>query len=110
MQVYEILEINQQDDPLLTEGNHGYTQDARNVIVVDKALHESKKRVTVWHEILHATRFTFETSRPRRQAEYEEWEHHFIGLWENSLLMVLKDNPELTKWLLENTNSSEQNL
>lgn len=103
-QVYEIIELNPKDDALLTDGSSGYTQDARNVIVIDKFLHESKKKVTVWHEVLHATRFTFENTRPRKQAEYEEWEHHFIGIWENSLLMVLRDNPELTKWLLENTN------
>lgn len=101
-QVYEIIELNPKDDALLTDGSSGYTQDARNVIVIDKFLHESKKKVTVWHEVLHATRFTFENTRPRKQAEYEEWEHHFIGIWENSLLMVLRDNPALTKWLLEN--------
>jgi len=33
--------------------------------------------------------------------EYEEWEHHFISVWENPILMVLKENPELTQWLLE---------
>jgi len=39
-------------------------------------------------------------------VEYEEWEHHFISLWENSVLMVLKENPELTKWLLDENSES----
>ena len=97
VQVFQIVELASKQDPLLAESNHGYTQDSRNII--DKDMHESKKRVTVWHEIMHACRFVFETERPRPKAEFDELEHHFIGLWENSLLMVLKDNKELTEWL-----------
>lgn len=104
IQVFQIVEHHPKDDPLLTEGNYGYTQDARNIIVIDKSMHESKKRVTVWHEIMHATRFIFETERPRKLTEYEDWEHHFIAVWENSLLMVMKDNPKLMQWLLDSSN------
>jgi len=100
IQTWQIQQLSEKEDTLLAEGNCGYTQDVRNIIVIDKNLHESKKKVTVWHEVMHATRFTFEPTQPRKQAEYEEWEHHFIAVWENSLLMVLVDNPELTKWLL----------
>lgn len=98
--MWDIVQHRQLDDPLLTEGNHGYTQDARNIIVVDRELNESKKKVTVWHELMHATRFTFETGEVKK-SDYDAWEHHFIAIWENSLLMVLRDNPELTAWLLE---------
>lgn len=102
VQVFEIVEHNPKDDPLLAEGSLGYTQDSRNIIVLDKFQHETKKKVTVWHEIMHASRFTFENNRPKHKTEYEDWEHHFISVWENSLLMVLRDNPKLTKWLLDN--------
>ena len=62
---------------------------------------ERAKRVTVFHELLHACRFIFQNDSPSKKMEYEEWEHHFISVWENPILMVLKENPELTQWLLE---------
>jgi Zn-dependent peptidase ImmA (M78 family) len=99
-QEYLIVQHNIKGDPLLTEGNYGYTQDARNIIVIDQDLHESKKKVTVFHEVMHAARFIFENEKPKKNADFDELEHHFIALWENSLLMVLRDNPELTDWLL----------
>jgi hypothetical protein len=99
-QEYLIVQHDVKADPLLTEGNYGYTQDARNIIVIDQDLHESKKKVTVFHEVMHAARFIFANEKPKKTADYEELEHHFIALWENSLLMVLQDNPELTDWLL----------
>lgn len=98
--MWDIIEHTQQTDPLLAEGNLGYTQDSRNVIVIDKDQSESKKKVTVWHELMHSARMTFDTDDTRK-LDYEGWEHHFIGVWENSLLMILRDNPDLTKWLLE---------
>jgi hypothetical protein len=49
---------------------------------------------------MHAARFIFENEKPKKTADFDELEHHFIALWENSLLMVLRDNPELTEWLL----------
>ena len=101
LEVWTIVEHDIKADPLLTEGNYGYTQDPRNIIVIDKDLHESKKRVTVFHELMHAARMVFETGEPKKGADYEELEHHFIAVWENSLLLILRDNPELTEWLLD---------
>lgn len=99
-QEYRIVELSVQDDPLLADNTHGYTQDQRNIIVIDKDLPETKKKVVVFHELLHACRFIFQGEVPSKKADYEEWEHHFIGLWENSMPMVLKENKELREWLL----------
>ena len=98
--MWDLLQLDTQSDPMLNEGNLGYTQDSRNVIVIDRNQPESKKKVTVWHELMHAARFTFDTGA-KEKMDYEAWEHHFIGVWENSQLMILRDNPELTEWLLE---------
>jgi hypothetical protein len=98
--MWDIVQHHSKADPLLTEGNYGYTQDFRNIIVIDANLNESKKKITVFHEIMHAARMTFVTDAPKK-ADYESWEHHFIGIWENSMLMILRDNPKLTEWLLE---------
>ena len=99
-QMWDIKELSVSADPLLAEGNLGYTQDSRNIIVIDKDQSESKKKVTVWHELMHAARMTFDADDTKK-LDYEGWEHHFIGVWENSLLMILRDNPKLTEWLLE---------
>jgi len=100
-QQYRIVQLSTQEDPLLADSSHGYTQDSRNIIVIDRDLPETKKRVTVFHELFHACRFIFKNDPTPKKMDYEEWEHHFINLWQDSMLMVLKDNPELTQWLLE---------
>ena len=100
-QQYRIVQLTSKDDPLLADSSAGYTQDSRNIIVIDRELGESKKRVTVFHELLHACRFVFDNSPPDKKGSYEEWEHHFIGVWENSVLLVLQQNLELTAWLLD---------
>lgn len=99
-QEYKLVELSVQDDPLLADNTHGYTQDQRNIIVIDKDLPETKKKVVVFHELLHACRFIFQGDPPSKKADFEEWEHHFIGLWENTIPMVLKENKELREWLL----------
>ena len=97
--MWDIVELKPQDDSMLTDGSYGYTDDNRNIIVLNVNQPQTKKKVTVFHELLHAARFTFDTGQVKKRT-YEEWEHHFIGVWENSMLMILRDNPELTKWLL----------
>ena len=98
--MWDIVELKPQDDSMLTDGSYGYTHDNRNIIVLNVNQPDTKKKVTVFHELMHAARFTFETGQPKKQT-HEDWEHHFIGVWENSMLMILRDNPELTRWLLE---------
>lgn len=88
------------NDGLLNENNYGYTLDQGNLIVVSSDISISKQKVTLVHEILHAARMIFEgTSAPKKKADYEEWEHHFVSIFENTFLIVLQDNPELIEWL-----------
>jgi hypothetical protein len=47
------------------------------------------------------------STKPQAGAEYGEWEHYFIGIFENSLLAVFQDNPKLTKWLLQGEESEK---
>lgn len=101
IQKFKVVQLAKEQDPLLSDSNYGYTQDTRNCIVIDRNLDETKKRVTVFHELLHACRFVFDNSPLDKKGSYEEWEHHFIGVWENSVLLVLQQNPELTAWLLD---------
>lgn len=99
-QVFDIVWRKRKDDATLHEGNYGYTLDEANLIVIDIDIHKTKKQVTLLHEIMHAARMTFDNeAKPGPKASFEEWEHYFIGVWENSLLLVLRDNPDIVRWL-----------
>lgn len=101
-QVFDIKETTRKHDGMLNEGNYGYTQDDRNLIVIDADLHISKKRLTVLHEVLHAARMAWDNSvKPRKGDDFDTWEHYFIGIYESSILLILRDNPDLLDWLLE---------
>lgn len=100
-QVFDIIERSQKEDGMLNDGSYGYTLDTKNTIVIDKDVHLSKKQVTLLHEIMHAARMVFESpTKPSKSATYEDWEHFFIGVWENSLLMILRENPDIVNWLI----------
>lgn len=102
MQIFDIIERSAKQDGMLHDGSYGYTLDSKNMIVLDKDMHPSKKRVTLFHEVMHAVRMVYEnTTKPSSKATFEEWEHHFIGVWENSLLIVLRENEDLLDYLLE---------
>jgi hypothetical protein len=94
--VTEIKRKNQSDNE-----HYGFTNDRDASITIDSEMPNSVKRVTLLHEILHAIRFTFGGSySPSKGTTYEEWEHYFIGLYEEPMTMVLRENPELVKYLL----------
>lgn len=99
-QVFEIVLRDRRDDGMLNEGSLGYTLDTENLIVIDSALSATKKRATLLHELLHAIRMVFGTSiKPSKRDDFEAWEHYFIGLYEEGLLIVFRDNPELIDYL-----------
>jgi hypothetical protein len=61
------------------------------------------KRVTLFHELLHAIKITFGGSyQPGKGTSFEEFEHYFIGLYEEPVILMLQDNPELLEFLLAN--------
>jgi len=99
-QVWEIHEESRKtayDDEV-----YGFCKNKESAIVVDAGLPLSLKRVTLLHELLHAIRFTYGGSfAPNKSTSYNEWEHYFIGLYEEPVLSMLRDNPELAAFLLE---------
>ena len=101
-QVFTITEATRKQDSLLNEGNYGYTLDQFNRIVIDKDMDKSKKQIIVMHELLHACWMVFETSvKPKDDSSFDVWEHYFIGIWESSIVLLFKDNPDLKEWMLE---------
>lgn len=99
-QVFEIDFRNTREDGMLNDNSYGYTLDQGNLIVIASDVSESKQKVTMVHEILHSARMIMEgASKPKKKADYEEWEHHFIGIYENAFIMIMQDNPDLVEWL-----------
>lgn len=99
-QTYTIEFRSESEDGMLNDGTQGYTLDAGNLIIISKSISATKQKITLMHEILHACRMTFENGMPKKGADYDEWEHFFIGVYENSLIMIMRDNPELIEWLI----------
>ena len=100
-QDWTIVEHTSKEDGMLYEDNYGYTLERRNMIVLDIDASDSRKRQVLVHEIMHAIRFTFFTgNKMAPKLNFEETEHYFIGMYEETLIMVLRDNPELLKYLL----------
>ena len=100
-QQFEIIEREPTQDGMLNDGCYGYTLDNRNLIVIAKGLGNGKQQVTLLHEILHAIRMNYDgMPRPTKEDDFESWEHYFIAMYEIGLLSVLKDNPKLVTWLL----------
>jgi len=99
-QIWDIVEHSSKEDGMLYEDNYGYTLERRNMIIIDIDAATTRKKQVLMHEILHAIRFTFFTgSKMNPKLTFEETEHYFIGMYEETLLMVLKDNPELLDYL-----------
>ena len=85
---------------MLNDGNYGYTLDAGNMLVIASDISLDKQKITLMHEILHAARMTYQGHpTPRSKAPYEDWEHHFIGIFENALITILQENKDLISWL-----------
>jgi len=100
-QIWLIEEHTSKEDGMLYEDNYGYTLERMNMIVVDKEASDTRKKQVIMHEVLHAIRFTFFTgTKMAPKLSFEDTEHYFIGMYEETLLMVLKDNPDLLNYLI----------
>ncbi len=100
-QVWEITE--QKRKHSVSNDHFGFTSVGNNTIVIDLEQAPSMKRVTLFHELLHAIKVTFGGSyQPGKGTAFDEWEHYFIGLYEEPVVLMLRDNPELVEFLLAN--------
>ena len=105
-QKFDIIQRDPKEDGMLNDGAYGYTLDGKNVIVLSSDLSNGKEKVTMLHEILHAVRMSNDgMPRPSKEDDFEAWEHYFIAMYETGLLAVLKDNPKLVEWLLNDQSS-----
>jgi len=57
----------------------------------------------LFHELLHAIRFTYGGSfQPAKGTGFLDWEHYWIGLYEEPVVVMLRENPDLVAYLLSN--------
>jgi hypothetical protein len=106
-QAWTVIERSRSDDASLAS-SYGYTIEKTNIIVLDRDCPTSRKRQTLFHELFHAVRFSSGNTRLKPSIEdvpsddiIEIWEHYFIGMYEDGMLAVLRDNPTLANYLLE---------
>lgn len=97
----QVWEISEQKRKHASDDEHyGFTNAKDNTIVLDADLQLSMKRTTLVHEILHAIGITFGGSfKPAKNTDYADMEHYWIGIYEEPLVMVLRDNPQLVEFL-----------
>jgi hypothetical protein len=101
-QTWDIIERSKALDGMLDEGSYGYTQHRENLIIIDATAAPSRKRQTLIHEIFHAIRYSFGNPvLPKKTDDADIWEHYFIGMYEEGMLLVLRDNPDVLQYLLE---------
>jgi Zn-dependent peptidase ImmA (M78 family) len=104
-QVYAIYERTNREDAGLGD-SHAYTYTDGGFIVIDRDLNPQLKRRYLMHELLHAVMFVFgqedKPSKEERTDTNENLEHWFIYLVQEPLVMLLRDNPLLVKFLLAN--------
>jgi Mlc titration factor MtfA (ptsG expression regulator) len=107
-QTFNVIERDPDEDGMLNDGAYGYTIDGKNLIVIAAGLNRSKQQVTLLHEILHAVRMSNDgMPRPSKDDDFESWEHYFIAMYETGLLAVLKDNPKLREWLVNDQTTNK---
>jgi len=101
-QVWKIVERSRTQDYALNDDSFGYTLNKENTIIIDSQITKSRKQQTLIHEIFHAIRYSFGNPvSPKKGDEVDTWEHYFIAMYEEGLLLVLRNNPEVLAYLLE---------
>jgi Zn-dependent peptidase ImmA (M78 family) len=106
-QDWTIVERTRDDDGLINDDTYGYTLQKSNLIVLDKHCPPSRKRQTLFHELFHAIRFSNGSSGIKPNVEDVQsdelisiWEHYFIAMYEDTMLLVLRENPTVSDYLL----------
>lgn len=112
------IKIGQRDFKVVTQSaqvdvalkhSYGYTNIVDDYIVLSDDMSAGRLRSTVLHEAMHAIALVFhnseaEVSAREKGEDYDDywnrWEHHFISLYDNSMTMLLRDNPELVDLLI----------
>lgn len=100
-QLWTIEERNRNKDSALSDDAYGYTLHRDSLIIIDSLATPSRKRQTLLHELMHAVRHSLGSPiTPKSDDDSDTWEHFFIGMYEEGLLLIIRDNPKVLDYLL----------
>lgn len=100
-QTYRLQLRSPKDDGGLTS-SLAYTLVESNLIVLSNQLPIDRQRSVLIHELLHALIYSFtRQDTPEKLETFDDWEHHFIGIVQEPLTMLLRDNPQLIAYLTQ---------
>lgn len=100
-QNWTVEERDRKIDYALNEDAYGYTLHRESLIVIDSTVVPSRKRQTLIHELMHAVRYSMGSPVvPKNEDDPDIWEHYFIGMYEEGLLALLRDNQGVVDYLL----------
>jgi len=105
---WRVVVSNEKEHPELSEA-WAYYDGAHDEIIVRDNMTAGRLRIALIHEILHAIRYCTmnEAGAIELQGEEEDvtdfmmrMEHYYIFTWAEPLLIVMRNNPKLLKFLL----------
>lgn len=104
-QNWTVIERSSAIDDSLSSSAYGYTLDRSSTIVIDLDATPSRKRQTFLHELFHAIRYSLGSPitpniTDDESKAIEAWEHYFIGMYEEGLLLTIRENPDILEYLL----------
>lgn len=104
-QVYSIYERHISEDAGLSD-SHAYTYTHGNFIVMNKDLNVQLQRRYLMHELLHAIVHVFgqndKSGKEDRTDTEDNIEHWFVYLMQEPMVMLLRENPDLVKFMIGN--------
>lgn len=99
-QTYKIIERTESQDGMLAEA-YAYTLIESNLVVMRQNLPVERKRSILIHELMHAIIFTFGRSdRVEKNENFDDWEHHFVTLIQEPMVLLMRDNPDLVEFMV----------
>lgn len=105
--IYDVHVRNESQDPTLSDC-YGYTMVNFDHIVLNDNLSLAKSRGVLLHELLHVLNGMYANRATTTVAvdgdaeysdKYDAWEHYFIGVYQESVVTLLRDNPDLVAFL-----------
>jgi len=100
--IIDIVFTSSENDSRLDNGTVGWSDNYRSTIVIDTLVNEMLQKETLLHEMLHFIRYIYQPSNLiyDEDTPYIDIEHHFINMYEVSLITILKENKSVREYIL----------
>jgi Zn-dependent peptidase ImmA (M78 family) len=103
---FKIHTRREEHDPMLSVA-YAYTMTQYDHIVIRSNMSVGQARTTLMHELLHAIGIVYGNPSSVVDKDDDEedgtqeckWEHYFINMYEEPVVAMLRDNPELVAFM-----------